>query len=272
MKVVVPCPAKVNLFLAVGPRDSRGYHPIRTVFQAVSLFDTLTIESSDHTEFVCDWPGMPKDNTVVKAMRLLSEVVRLPKVRVVLQKRIPDKSGLGGGSSDAAGFLRGAMAFVKAKPTEAELRDIAFAIGADVPFFLVGGRARGEGYGEVVTPLEDPPEQWMLIVRPPVDCPTGPAYSRLDELEYPWMDWGGSDELYNDFERVMPTECLLAKHRLLGLGAQGALLTGSGSAVLGLFPSKQSALRAKRSVENCKDPFSAWVVKSITGKESLRLA
>jgi len=269
MAVVVKCPAKVNLFLSVGPRDSRGYHPLRTVFQAISLYDVLTIERSSQNDFTCDWPGMPENNTVVKAMRLLSEIVRLPALKVTLEKRIPDQSGLGGGSSDAAGFIRGALRLVESRPSEADLRDIALAIGADVPFFLVGGRARGEGYGEILTPLDDGPEQWMLLVRPPVGCPTAEAYRRLDALDYPWKDWDEADHLYNDFERVMPDECRQTKQRLLELGASGALLTGSGSAVLGLFRTRDDAIRAESAFQNCTNPPMSWVVRSISRAESL---
>lgn len=270
--VVVKCPAKVNLFLSVGPRDERGYHPIRSVFQAVSLFDTLTLERAERNEFRCDWPGMPEDNTVAKAMRLLSELVRLPPLRVTLKKRIPVQSGLGGGSSDAAGFLRGALRFASCRPSEPELRDVALAVGADVPFFLVGGRARAEGYGEILTPLDDGPEQWMLIVRPDVGCPTAEAYRKLDALDYPWKGWEEADALYNDFERVMPEECRRMKQRLLELGASGALLAGSGSAVLGLFETRNDAIRATLSFESGTNPPSCWVVRTLRREESLALA
>lgn len=263
MQVVVQCPAKVNLFLAVGPKDARGYHPLRTIFQAVSLYDLLTIESSHRNEFHCDWPGMPENNTVTKAMRLLSEIVCLPPLSVTLEKHIPDQSGLGGGSSDAAGFLRGALQFAPAKPSDSDLLGIALAVGADVPFFLAGGRAKAEGYGEVLTPLEDGPEQWMVIARPPVDCPTGPAYRMLDEIAYEWKDWDESGKLYNDFERVMPDQCRQVKQKLLELGASDALLSGSGSAVLGLFPSKLEAEQASDAIKNGAICARTWVVHTI---------
>ncbi len=272
MKVVMQCPAKVNLFLAVGPKDVRGYHPLRTIFQAVSLFDVLTIERSNRNEFICRWPDMPENNTVTKAMRMLSEIAAMPPLKVTLEKHIPDQSGLGGGSSDAAGFLRCVMKFLPARPSDSDLRDIALAVGADVPFFLVGGRARAEGYGEILTPMDDEPEQWMLIVRPPVDCPTGPAYSKLDKIDYEWRSWNDSDGLYNDFERVMPEECLQTKLELLRLGASQALLTGSGSAVLGLFGSEDEAIRAQTALQKCTNQKRCWIVRSITRHESLSLA
>lgn len=263
MQVVIQCPAKVNLFLAVGPKDARGYHPLRTIFQAVSLFDVLTVERSDRNEFICDWPGMPENNTVTKAMRLLSEIVSLPPLKVTLEKHIPDQSGLGGGSSDAAGLLKGALQFAPACPSDSDLLGIALAVGADVPFFLVGGRAKAEGYGEILTPVDDGPEQWMVITRPPVDCPTGPAYRMLDEIAYEWKDWDASGALYNDFERVMPDECRELKKLLIKEGASDAVLSGSGSAVLGLYRSKLEAEQASSAIKTGAISARTWVVRSI---------
>ncbi|HLO99583.1 MAG TPA: 4-(cytidine 5'-diphospho)-2-C-methyl-D-erythritol kinase, partial [Fimbriimonas sp.] len=100
--MTILCPAKLNLFLSVGPLDHRGYHPIRTIFQAISLYDELEIERSDKIEFSCDDPSVPEDNTVIKAIRLMQEIADFPPVKVKLTKRIPSQAGLGGGSSDAA--------------------------------------------------------------------------------------------------------------------------------------------------------------------------
>ncbi|MCH8979279.1 MAG: 4-(cytidine 5'-diphospho)-2-C-methyl-D-erythritol kinase, partial [Armatimonadetes bacterium] len=85
--MVVRCPAKVNLFLSVGPRDESGYHPVRTVYQAVGLFDELVVEEAGEDSVECDWAGLPSDNTVTKALRLLRELVPLPPLRISLTKR-----------------------------------------------------------------------------------------------------------------------------------------------------------------------------------------
>jgi len=118
MVVRVQCPAKINEFLAVGPRDARGYHPIRTILQAVGLFDELTI--SDETEkdtFTCNW-DLPERNTITKAWTLGKELAPLPPLSVTLEKRIPIQGGLGGGSSDAAGFLLDVSHFFAESPYE----------------------------------------------------------------------------------------------------------------------------------------------------------
>jgi len=263
--LIVRCPAKVNLFLAVGPRDERGYHPLRTVFQAIDLSDTLDIEV-DSTEpgFFCNDSSVPEDNTVTKAHGLLSELIELPPLRLTLTKRIPSESGLGGGSSDAAGFLRA----MGGSLSEETLMRIALEVGADVPFFLVGGLARAEGYGEKLEPLPDRPSEWLVIVRPDSGCPTGEAYRKLDELQYEWRDFPRGDELYNDFERVAPCECLDLIERLQVHGARDAALSGSGSAVFGRFAGELSAVAAQDAL--AAEGFGrSWVAKTLSRAESL---
>lgn len=245
MKVRVPCPAKVNTFLTVGRRDAKGYHPLRTVFQAVGIFDVLTIEQSEKSSFTSNLPSLPLENTVTKALRLIQEASVVPPLLVHLEKKIPVESGLGGGSSDAAGLLRGIDAFLPVPLTQAFKHDVAVSVGADVAFFLVGGRARGEGYGELLTPMPDREPEWLLIVRPSFGCSTLEMFRELDATEYSWRDFGG-DELYNDFERVAPCGCLEIIDQVLHAGATDAGLTGSGSAVFGRFESEDGARMASR--------------------------
>lgn len=261
----VRCPAKVNLFLAVGARDERGYHPLRTIFQAIDLCDTLEIETEpDMPGFFCDDPSVPEENTVTKAHRLLAQAKELPPVRITLHKRIPTESGLGGGSSDAAGLLRAMGAGV----SDEVLRAIALEVGADVPFFLVGGRAKAEGYGERLEPLPDGPDEWFLVVRPEIGCPTGEAFQKLDALQYEWRDFPQGDELYNDFERVAPCESLDLIERLQVHGARDAALSGSGSAVFGRFSNPGVAAAAQDALAT--EGYSrSWVAKTLARKESL---
>lgn len=267
----VRCPAKINLFLSVGPKDARNYHPIRTIFQAIDLCDTLVIQHGvDRHSVVCDDPSVPFDNTVSKALRLLSEVISLPPLNVTIQKQIPAESGLGGGSSDAAGIIRAAQKIAGVSIPFGELKGVAEAVGMDVPFFLVGGRAQAEGYGERLAPLPDPDFVWLVLARPPVGCGTAQAYNRLDETERPWQDFPKSDLLYNDFERVAPKESLKLIRQLLDCGARDAALSGSGSAVFGRFDSLESAeasvtqLRADESV-------AIWTSRYLTRAESLSM-
>ena len=265
--LTVRCPAKINTFLAVGPRDERGYHPLRTEFQAVSLSDTLEFWPDDRFSITSDWADLPSNNTVEKAARLLSEISDLPSVRVHIVKRIPTESGLGGGSSDAAGFLRGVARLLPGRWADHVLHDTARAVGMDVPFFLVGGRARAEGYGERLSPLPDLPTKYLVIARPAVGVATGPAYAALDRLSYPWRDWPAGEEQYNDFERVMPCACGEAINRLLALGATKAGLSGSGLAVYGFFATQDDA---ERSATAWPDELGqAWSAQTLSREESL---
>ena len=240
----ISCPAKINTFLAVGRPDVTGYHPIRTIFQAVSLFDTVEIESSQSTSVIFEGASVPDQNTITKTLELLSEFVEVPIVSIRLQKRIPSEAGLGGGSSDAAGILRWAK-HVCPELSQGHLFEIAGKVGADVPFFLLGGRARAEGYGEILTPLPSAEVQHLLIIKPDVGCPTGEMYRKLDDLDYSWRHFPDEDMLYNDFERVAPCECLDLIERLRSVGASDAALSGSGSAVFGRFGSETEAKKAE---------------------------
>jgi 4-diphosphocytidyl-2-C-methyl-D-erythritol kinase len=265
---IVRCPAKLNLFLSVGPVDFRGYHPLRTIFQAVDLCDTLEITVSDRNEVLCDNPAVPSENTVTRTLRLLSEVVNLPPLRIVLRKVIPAQSGLGGGSSDAAGLMRAAEQIAKLPIPRAELFGLAQTIGADVPFFLVGGRAKAEGYGEILSPLPDAAPDWFVIVRPDVGCDTKAAYQRLDEKPYVWRAFLDGDQLYNDFERVAPCESLDLIERLQVHGARDAALSGSGSAVFGRFELEADARKAEQQLRLEGVPH-VWVARSLSRAESL---
>lgn len=266
-RLIVSCPAKVNLFLAVGRPDERGYHPIRTVFQAIGLFDELMVEEAPTPEFVCDSPEVPQENTVTHALRMLSEVAPLPPLRLTMTKRIPSQAGLGGGSSDAAGLLRAAKQLVPSIPKE-DLHRVAMAVGMDVPFFLVGGRARGDGYGERLSPLPDAPQEWLVVARPNVGCATGEAYRALDAKAYEWRDFPPDDRLYNDFERVAPCESLDLIESLQALGARDAALSGSGSAVFGRFESQDEAESAAARMR-AEKALSVWVAPTLTRAESL---
>ncbi len=283
MKLRVYCPAKVNLYLAVGPRDRRGYHPLRTVFQAVGLYDLLDITFGEvRNEPAIEVAGadLPAENTISRALRLSREIFAIQPAQVRLEKRIPMESGLGGGSSDAAGVLRALRrANIQQTTTHHELESVASAIGADVPFFLTGGRALGEGYGDKVTPMPDPSDEWFVIAMPERGCSTADMYSRLDlATRMPSADVGRWDEpfvgdpnglpLYNDFEAVAPDECLDLIERLRELGAEGAALSGSGSAVFGCFGDEKSAQQAKKQLSSDAE---SWVAKSLTRTESLRV-
>jgi 4-diphosphocytidyl-2-C-methyl-D-erythritol kinase len=257
VRVSLVCPAKLNLFLAVGPLAASGWHPVRTVMQTISIADELVIERSGGVrhEVLSDWPDLPEENTLTKTLRLAAEYIEIPPLRIQLTKRIPAQSGLGGGSSDAGGLLRALNRFLMRPLAPAEMQDIACAVGADVPFFLHWGSrhqgtAKAEGFGEQVTGLPSLPPLPIVVAKPSAHGPTAEMYQRLDEQSYPFRPFPDllgaghgslSFEPYNDFERVAPCECLELKERMQIAGASQAALTGSGSAVYGVFASEADA-------------------------------
>lgn len=248
MKVAFQCPAKLNLFLSVGPPDNRGYHPLRTIFQAISIFDELEIEQSEADAFICDSQDVPQVNTVTRTLAFVREVSMVPPLRITLKKHIPSEAGLGGGSSNAAGLLRAIDPFLPSPLSSETKRDIAVAVGADVPFFLVGGQARAEGYGEKLQPNSGIDDFVYLVWKPPFGCPTAEMFRQLDKIERPWVEFPLENRLYNDFERVAPCGCLERSETLLALGAVDAGLSGSGSAVFGRFQSVKLAEAAQKGL------------------------
>ncbi len=267
----VPAYAKVNLRLEILGRRADGFHELRTIFQGITLHDTLALEiirkpgvqlRIDGSPQLAGEPG--KKNLVYRAIRELSRELGLRSgVRAVLTKRIPVGRGLGGGSSDAAAALTGILRLTGKRVEAARLIEIASGLGADVPFFLRGGRALGIGRGDEIYPLPDGPRRSVLVVSPgDIAVPTKDAYQWLAQrlTKHPpasklwqfcalcWSPQGGG--LANDFEAVVfPRYPRLAviKRELLRQGAAGASLAGSGSAVFGIFQNPAMARRAARA-------------------------
>lgn len=265
--------AKVNLFLSVGPPDAAGYHPLRSVMQAIGLFDEMQITPAEQDALECNWPGMPVENTLTKTLRLIREQVPLPPIHIQLTKTIPAESGLGGGSGNAAALIRWAKRAVAHRIDDDFFFDVGRAVGADIPFFLIGGRARAEGYGERLTLLPDTKRAWLVIVRPQVGVSTGTAYRALDATPREWRDWPDLSAreptwLYNDFERVAPCLCGEVAERLQLAGAEAALLCGSGSAVFGWCsrPEQAEDVAARIRAESLGQ---VWVAPTLTREESL---
>jgi len=278
--VHIPAYAKVNLRLDVLGRRPDGYHELRTIFQTISLHDTLVLEKTREPGIdlriagnsqLAGEPG--KDNLVYRALDQLAKELKVAHgVRAVLTKRIPVGRGMGGGSSDAAAALLGLLRLSGKRVDPARLLAIASGLGADVPFFLHGGRALGIGRGDEIYPLPDVrPRRHLLAVSPEtIAVPTKDAYAWLsDSLSQRqeqqltngdgpstlmrfcalcWSPQGGA--LSNDFEAaVFPRYPRLAeiKRELLRQGAAEASLAGSGSAVFGVYQHPAKARRAARA-------------------------
>ncbi len=267
----VPAHAKVNLRLDVLGRRADGYHELRTIFQTITLHDTLEMETTRDARIhlriignaaLAGEPG--RDNLVYRALeKLRHELGFRQGIRAVLAKRIPVGAGLGGGSSDAAAALIGLLRLSGKRMEAARLTQMASGLGADVPFFLFGGRALGVVRGDEIYPLPDVPRRAVLVVSPHnLAVPTRDAYRwlgrRLTKRQDAtklwrfcalcWSPQGGA--LSNDFEAaVFPRYSRFAatKRELLRQGAAGASLAGSGSAVFGIFQDPATARRADRA-------------------------
>lgn len=265
------CPAKINSFLAVDPPDHSGYHPIRSIFRAISLADELTIQDSPSgkDEIICNWGELPEHNTLTKTLRFLRELLPIAPLRIHLTKNIPSEAGLGGGSSNAAGLLRALGVVAPQFVNEQYQREVAFAVGADVSFFLTGGTAKAAGYGEIITPLPDAETWHLLVVKPDEGISTPKAYKELDSAQRARKEFPTNPaELYNDFERVAPCICGEIAERLQVHGAKGALLSGSGSAVFGVFATQALAEQAAKHIQS-EELGATFVARTLTREESL---
>ena len=272
MKVSVPSFAKLNLDLRVLHKRPDGYHELRTIFQTIDLRDTLTIEfeSAKRTQIEIDSSIDIPNNLVVRSAKLILDHLKVHAwVRFVLRKHIPMGAGLGGGSSNAAAVLL-ALPALAGKPVRFEkLAELGAALGADVPFFLYGGTALGIGRGTELYPLPDLPTQTALVVASGIHVSTAEAYAKLNRTlpgnsltsspeslilgEFQSVAWAlngpGFDQipLKNDFEQVVfaaHPELAALVRKLRRSGARPALMTGSGSALFGLFPTREEARAA----------------------------
>jgi 4-diphosphocytidyl-2-C-methyl-D-erythritol kinase len=272
--------AKINLDLRVLGKRPDGFHELRSIFQTVSLADTILIDytparrSCIQIESAIDIP----DNLIAKAAELiLAAMKQQAQIQFRLDKRIPMGGGLGGGSSNAAAVLLALPVLAQKQVPLEMLLEIAAQLGSDVPFFLLGGTAAGLGRGTEIYPLPDSPSKPALLVCPPIHVSTAAAYQGLNrELthlvplrimnSFQSFAWSVGDrgpgetwDSVNDFESVVFSQhpqLKSIKGKLLTLGARPALMSGSGSTIFGLFDSRLE-----------RDRAGDWLRASSLGKE-----
>jgi 4-diphosphocytidyl-2-C-methyl-D-erythritol kinase len=270
-EVRIPAFAKINLRLDILGKRADDFHELRTIFQTISLHDELRLRTSRQPGITLTITGNEslsaepvQKNLVYRAVEALRRDLKIHAgVEIVLKKTIPAGRGLGGGSSDAAAAMLGYLRLAGEKLATARMLDVAASLGADVPFFLFGGRALGVSKGNEIYPLRDIPKLHVLVVAPKeIHVPTPDAYRWLKAkplgltkpatnsklLEFCALCWSAQGSgLSNDFERpVFRRHPRLdqIKRDLLQRGASEASLAGSGSAVFGVFPSPAMARRA----------------------------
>lgn len=280
--------AKINLFLDITSRRGDGYHSLNSVMQQISLADELTITlggrgdaitlTTDHGALACD-----EHNLIWRAARVFfAHFGESRDVTVHLTKRIPMQAGLGGGSADCAVTLRALNALCGAPFATAQLCAMGAALGADVPFCVLGGAARAEGIGERLTSLTPMPDCAIVVAMGRETMPTPYAFRALDGMydnfnarqplsaAYAALIANFSDlpalagGLYNIFEdAVFPAlPALPARLRtLIAYGALGARMSGSGAAVFGLFDAQNAAHRAAEALR--ESGAQAWVCRPV---------
>ena len=258
--ICLKSPAKVNLRLEILKRREDGYHDLRTVFQKISLHDTLhfSLKKGRGVSITTDHPGLPvgKKNLVYRAIQSMLKVSGYRGgVCVEIKKRIPLGAGLGGGSSNAATAFIALNQLLKVNLSKKELMEIGLEIGADVPFFFLEGAAIGSGVGERLRKVKLP-RLWYVLIYPNFEVSTRWAYQNFGLTKQPFhinlrkflkTPDGISRILLNHLEAVVSKkypQIDIMKKNLLSAGALGAMMTGSGPAVFGLFPDAKSAEEA----------------------------
>jgi 4-diphosphocytidyl-2-C-methyl-D-erythritol kinase len=274
--------AKVNRSLRVLGKRSDGYHEIDTIFQTVDLSDELVFLEREEEGVALTIEGLSlpviEENLILRAGRALAKRMGTRRgARIHLSKKIPIGGGLGGGSSNAASALLGLSALWNLQLSDADIEALAASLGSDVPFFLLGGRARGTGRGEILEPLADGPEEWLVLVFPRFSLSTAMVYGALAApaltdsaagTNLRGSDSGGGPDR-NDLEPAAESlrgELRSFRAALSDFGATSARLSGSGSTVFGLFGDEESARRASERLAGLREETKTTmtIVKTVS--------
>ena len=267
----IKAPAKINLTLDILGKLPNDYHELTTVYQAVSLYDELEFEESEVGDIKItsnsDQIPLDENNIVYKTVELIRQKHDIGKgLSINIEKNIPVAAGLAGGSTDAAATLKALNEIWELKLSDEILREYAAELGMDVSFLINGGTALGVRQGEKVRPINNNLSLNIVIVTPDISVSTKEAYGNLD-LSQVGQDSEQTkrviaaladgdltevvDNLHNDFEKSIIPQYLVigeVKEKMLGLGALGSLMSGSGPSVFGVWESEKEARRASDSL------------------------
>lgn len=282
--------AKINLTLRVGDRRPDGFHDVRTLLQSVAIFDTVTVTArSGPFRLMARTPGVPTDatNLVWRAAAALWKAAGRdgePRdAHVRLEKQIPVAAGMGGGSADAAASLVALNETWQVRLPRRELAAIAATLGSDVPFFFQGGTAIGLGRGDELYPVDDVQRMGVVVIKPSFGVSAADAYRWLDEdraagraaasgapsdVDFGWAT--GPVALANDLQAPVAARHPIVEEMLAGCrreGAIGTAMTGSGSAVFGLFPESVAPRAAERLA---RPDWLVSVTRTLARKEASR--
>lgn len=262
--------AKINLFLDILNKRDDGYHNIKSVMQSISLYDELTLKVIEENSIIitCNDKSIPTDekNTCYKAARIIKEKYNINNgIEINIDKNIPSEAGLAGGSGNCAAVIKGMDRLFNLNLSKKTMLDIGLMIGADVPFCLTGGTVLCEGVGEILTELNDFVWENIIVIKPDFSVSTKDAYNGLSSNDYHLygdnkiVDYINNNlcekaslSLANTLEISISkiyTDVNKIKDQLMQKGAISSLMTGSGSAIFGLYKDKESALEAYNSLK-----------------------
>ena len=284
--ITLNAPAKINLILDILSKRNDGYHDLRSVMQAISIFDYVTLSVNGEkcklpdVSITCSEPDIPTNESNI-AYKACSAFIKafgempFDSIAIHIEKHIPSGAGLAGGSADGAAVIVGLNKLCGNTLSADELCKIGTSVGADIPFCIVGGTALCEGIGEKITPLKSLPDCEILVVKPDISISTPLSYKRFDELKSPKLsdfdkfmtslnsgDLAAiSKTLSNSLEDVT-NESIIdeIKCEMIKSGALGSVMTGSGSAVFGIFDNES---RAHQCAENFGGQFFCKICRPV---------
>lgn len=279
MKIYEKAPAKINLMLDVLHKRPDGYHEVEMIMTMVDLADRLEMSALPRDTIIISsqagYIPLDEKNLAFQAAKLIKERYNVRSgVYIHLDKKIPVAAGLAGGSSDAAATLRGLNRLWELGIPEEELKELGAELGSDVPFCVTGGTALATGRGEVLTPLVNPPQCWVVLAKPPINVSTAEVYGRLKAEQI--TDHPSAIRMREALERRSFTEVCQAlgnvleqvtlelhpevaqlKEAMLRLGADGVLMSGSGPTVFGLVSKESKVSRIYNGLRGfCKEVYA----------------
>ncbi len=275
------CRAKINLAIDVLNRRPNGYHDVRMIMQQVDIFDTVKIDLRSDGKIVLYGENMPLDDTnlAYRAAQAYFDSVEIKNIGcdIHIDKQIPMGAGMAGGSTDAAGVINGLDELLGKDMSLENRMKIGGKLGADIPFCIMGGCVLAEGIGDVLTPLPELPKVYYLIAKPEQSVSTKWVYKHLDFTQKPKnlnidaivsaIRKGDLNEIYknmgNILENSTTTICSkveIYKSKMTELGAKVSLMSGSGSAVFGIFEDKADVNQAFELFKSAHKDAELWLV------------
>ncbi len=289
-EIVVKAPAKLNLALDIVGVNEDHYHKMKMIMQTIDLFDVITIQlTDDEIQLSCNRPEVPcnQHNIAYRCAQALMEYVGILTYgfKIDIQKQIPIQAGMAGGSADGAAVLVGLNELYQLGLSVQQLCAIGAKVGADIPFCIIGGTAKVEGIGEVIIPIDPMPDCIFAIAKPKTGISTQKAFMDFDLAQIPpRLDleqmitaikqqdiYQMSNHMYNALEQVCTVRDIqIIRNKMLSFGAKNAMMTGSGSAVFGVFTNAARAYECEQKLKSkysetflCKPiPYGCRVVKT----------